>query len=213
VIGVILSGALDDGSAGLRMIAEAGGVALVEDPRDALYPSMPASALEHVAAARAVPLAELADAVCSALEESLPPLDVALQQVVKSAPVSEPDRSDDNPRAGELTSLTCPECGGTLWEHDEGGLLRFKCHVGHAYSADSLQVSQGQSLEGALWAGLRSLEERADLFRRLSRRGIRAQELEQRARAADEHASVLRGLITAFGVEPGTAGEVGRGAA
>jgi two-component system, chemotaxis family, protein-glutamate methylesterase/glutaminase len=210
VIGVVLSGALDDGTAGLRLIADAGGIALVQDPHDALYPSMPASALAHIEAARAVPLDELPDAVCAALEETFAPVDAPAPEVVKSPPVAEPDRSDDDPKTGELTALTCPECGGTLWEHDDEGLLRFKCHVGHAYSADSLQVSQGQALEGALWAGLRSLEERADLFRRLSRKGLQEERLQQRARAADEHATVLRSLITAFGREPGTAGELGR---
>jgi two-component system chemotaxis response regulator CheB len=168
--------------------------------------------MAHTPLARAVPLEQLADAICEALDE---PLEDEREQTevnahAKSPPVAEPDRSDDDPRLGQLTAITCPECGGALWEHDEEGLLRFKCHVGHAYSTDSLEVSQSQSLEAALWAALRSLQERAELFRRLARRTGGEERLEAKARAADEHANVLRSLVTSFGREPGTAGELGR---
>ena len=114
-----------------------------------------------------------------------------------------------DPRAGQLTGLTCPECGGALWEHEDHGVVRFECHVGHAYSPDSLDVGQSQALDMSLWAAVRSLQERGDLFRRLARRtGTRAR-FEQKAAEADEHAAVLRRLITSFGREPGEAGEAG----
>jgi two-component system chemotaxis response regulator CheB len=125
-------------------------------------------------------------------------------------PMEEPDRSDDNPRRGTLSAITCPECGGSLWEHDEEGLLRFKCHVGHAYSPDSLEVGQAQALEGALWAALRGLQERAELFRRMARRVGGEARLENKAKVVDEHAAVLRSFVTSFGSEPGTAGEASR---
>lgn len=211
VIGAVLSGALDDGTAGLRIISEAGGVALVQDPASALYPSMPDAALGYTPAARPVPIETLADAICKAIGE---PLGQAAnddrEQLVAAVPLDEPDRSDDNPRMGELSAITCPECGGSLWEYDEEGLLRFKCHVGHAYSPDSLEVSQAQALEGALWAALRSLQERAELFRRLARRVGGDERLEGKAKAVDEHAAVMRALVTSFGSEPGTAGETAR---
>jgi two-component system chemotaxis response regulator CheB len=211
VIGAVLSGALDDGAAGLRMISDAGGVALVQDPGSALYPSMPGAALDYTPAARAVPIDELADAICQAVGESLvEEADDDREQLVAAVPVDEPERSDDNPTMGTLTAITCPECGGSLWEHDEEGLLRFKCHVGHAYSPDSLEVSQAQALEGALWAALRSLQERAELFRRLARRIGGDRRLESKAKAVDEHAAVLRSLVVSFGSEPGTAGETSR---
>ena len=120
------------------------------------------------------------------------------------------ERSDgDNPRNGDLTALTCPECGGALWEHHDGGLVRYKCHVGHAYSPETLDDSQSQGLEMALWAALRSLQERADLFRRLARRSGPGSRFDEKARAADEHAAALRKVITSFGREPGEAGEAG----
>jgi two-component system chemotaxis response regulator CheB len=213
VVGAVLSGALDDGTAGLRMISDLGGLALVQDPADALYPSMPNSALAHDPSARAVPLSELADTICAAVDEQLADEDTEAEEAAAAAAAAEPespDRSDDDPRGGLLTAITCPECGGALWEHDDEGLLRFKCHVGHAFSADSLEVSQSQSLEGSLWAALRSLQERAELFRRLARRAGGEARLEAKARTADQHARVLRSLVTSFGREPGTAGEAGR---
>jgi two-component system, chemotaxis family, protein-glutamate methylesterase/glutaminase len=208
-IGVVLSGALDDGTAGLHMISDAGGVALVQDPATALYPSMPSSALAHTPRAISVPLAELAGAISAAIDRPVPQVDERARSALESSVVDQPDRSDDNPRAGTITALTCPECGGALWEHDEEGLLRFKCHVGHAYSNDSLETSQSESLEGALWAALRSLQERADLFERLARRGgARSQRMLDKAEAARRHAAVLRTLVTSFGAEPGEAGEL-----
>lgn len=210
VIGAVLSGALDDGAAGLRTISEVGGVALVQDPASALYPSMPGAALRYTPAARAVPIEDLADAICEAIGETLPGKKEDVDPVIAAVPAEEPDRSDDNPRMGTLSAITCPECGGSLWEHDEQGLLRFKCHVGHAYSPDSLQVSQSQALEGALWAALRGLQERAELFRRMARRVGGETRLEGKAKVVDEHASVLRSFVTSFGSEPGNAGEASR---
>lgn len=213
VIGIVLSGALDDGTAGLRMISDAGGLALVQEPASALYPSMPDAALAYTPTARAVPIDGLADAVCTAVGEPLGEEDDDDDDAdpsVAALTVDEPDRSDDNPRMGQLTSITCPECGGSLWEHDEQGLPRFKCHVGHAYSPDSLEVSQAQALEGALWAALRSLQERADLFRRLARRTGDDERLHEKAQTVERHATVLRSVVTSFGSEPGTAGETAR---
>src|SRR3954452_12080207 len=198
VVGVVLSGALDDGAAGLKAITDSGGGGLVQDPADALYPSMPRHALEYDAA-RAVPIAEMANALCAMLDEPLPDETVDGPQLVPDDRDVREGSDAADPRAGDLTGLTCPECGGALWEHHEHGVIRFKCHVGHAYSPDSLDIGQSQALEMALWAGVRSLQERGDLFRRLARRTRGGTRFEEKAAAADEHAAVLRGLITSFG--------------
>ena len=205
VIGAVLSGTLDDGTAGLKMIADAGGACLVQS--DAIYPSMPRHAQEYDSPL-AVPIAEMADAVCGMLDEPV-------SEPAGAAPSDNPgptdagERADDtDPRAGALTALTCPECGGALWEHQEGGVVRYLCHVGHSYAPDSLDAAQSDALEMALWAAVRSLQERGDLFRRLARR-THGERFEEKARTADEHAAVLRKLVTTFGREPGEAGEVG----
>src|SRR3954468_21167575 len=113
-------------------------------------------------------------------------------------PPDQPDRSDDDPSAGVLTPFTCPECGGSLWEHDENGFVRFKCHVGHAYSPEALEAGQGQAVEMALWAALRNLQERAEFYRRLSRRSG-GDRFRGKARDADGHADVLRRLVMSIG--------------
>jgi two-component system chemotaxis response regulator CheB len=199
VIGAVLSGALDDGTAGLRMIGEAGGRAFVQEPASAPYASMPASALAHSPQATPVPIEDLASAICAAVDEPLAEERQSPAIALESRAADEPDRGDDDPRAGELTAITCPECGGSLWEHDEQGLARFKCNVGHAYSPESLDVSQSELLEGAMWAAVRSLQERAELSRRLARRLGDPEGLERKAHDAEHHARVLRELVVPLG--------------
>jgi two-component system, chemotaxis family, protein-glutamate methylesterase/glutaminase len=172
VIGVVLSGALDDGSAGLVAVARAGGAALVEDPGDALYPAMPENAIAAVPAAEVVPLTSIADRIVELVGPGSGPEAGGSQKGGRAvdtdqAPAPEsPDEAQD----GVVSGFTCPECSGALWEVDEGGLLRYRCRVGHAYSTESLVAEQGVALEAALWTGLRALEERAALFHRLARR-------------------------------------------
>jgi two-component system chemotaxis response regulator CheB len=206
VVGVVLSGALDDGTDGLRFIQARGGVALVQDPREALYPGMPQSAIEHNAVDQIVPLAEMADAICRLLDTPTIPHMPPPDQIEDEPEAA--DRSDDAPTAGALTGLTCPECGGALWEDQEHGFPRFKCHVGHAYSPASLQSEQGEALEGALWAALRSMQERGQFYRRLARRQEPyGERMLEKASICDEHANVLRRVITSIGREPGDESE------
>jgi two-component system chemotaxis response regulator CheB len=142
-------------------------------------------------------LCELIDAPLAAHETDVP--------VPNDEDVAEEDRSDIDPRTGELSPLTCPECGGTMWEHYDGEFVRFRCHVGHAYSPASLESQQAEALEAALWQALRTLEERADLFRRMARRSgvsATARRMEARVREIEEHAQILRDTVTAFGREP-----------
>jgi two-component system chemotaxis response regulator CheB len=104
-------------------------------------------------------------------------------------------------RPGIVSVFSCPECHGTLWEADEGGILRFRCRVGHVYSAESMLAAQTDSVDRALWAARRSLEERAALTKKLSERARErrhawvSRAFEDRARAAEEHANVVRQLL------------------
>jgi len=161
-VGVILSGTLDDGTAGLRWIKRGGGVALVQDPEEALFRGMPASAIANVSVDRVLRAEEIAAGIADAVTRG------------KGEAVSENGSVDDQgaPRdEGEYhpaSDFVCPDCGGTLFEVGENEMLRFRCRVGHAYSPEALHAVQNRNLEEALWTAVRSLEEHADLSRRLA---------------------------------------------
>jgi two-component system chemotaxis response regulator CheB len=191
-IGVILTGYLDDGTAGLMAIKSQGGTAIVQDPGDATVPNMPQSALDNVDVDYTVPLRDIA------------PL---LVRLVTNEAKSEPalKRADKLPGNGKLSVFTCPECQGTLFEEDENGLTRYRCRVGHIYSPDSMFADQSYALERALWAAVRSLEEHAELSRRLAERARRSdheravRRFQERWRASMADAEHIRRILTKSG--------------
>lgn len=198
VIAIVLSGNLDDGAAGARLVKQSGGTVLAQDPADALYPDMPA----HTAAVTGVDGILSADAmperIGRLLEEPVADRD---DESVEEREERE-EREDDELAAAELalagtpSELSCPECGGQLWERDEGPLVRFACRVGHVFSPESLIAEHGKELERALWSAMRGLEERADLYRRMARRarsGSSVRErFQERAAGAEQHAIAVR---------------------
>ena len=198
VTAVILSGALDDGSVGLSDVDNAGGAALVQDPAEALYPDMPLSASLYVPSAQVMSIPELAARIVELTQEP-PPLRAPVAPSV--------DRSwaelagEEHDPAG---IFTCPECNGPLLEDERDGVLKFRCRVGHVYSAESLAAAQGQGVEEALWTALRALEERIELAGRLSRRfamrgrHVTAARYERRARDARQQAETLRTALEQF---------------
>lgn len=206
VVGVILSGTLDDGSAGLLAVKSRGGVAVVQNPQDALFSGMPQNAIKHVENVDYVlPLSEIAGVLVELAGEQVSgkedqPVSAELEMECDAA---EFDMSiigtDDNP--GVPSNLACPTCGGTLWEQNSGNLLRFRCRVGHAWSEDSLHAEQEEALEEALWTALRALEESASLSRRMAKRArernqeAMALKYETQARETQEQASVIRDVL------------------
>lgn len=200
VIGVVLSGVLDDGTAGLALIKSHGGVTLVQDPEDALYPMMPASAIEFVGPDFVLPATELGDAITVATREPVPEIAADVTDPIhEEEDFIQVDRgASDHPQPGDPKGLTCPECGGGLWEAEEVGVPRFRCRIGHAYSVDSLLAHHSASVEAGLWASLRALEERAAMTRRMASRArgrgrrISAERFERQANAAVEQALVIR---------------------
>jgi two-component system chemotaxis response regulator CheB len=164
VVGVVLSGVLDDGTAGLSVIKERGGATLVQEPEEALYPMMPTSAIEGVQPDRVLGARALAAAI---VELAQTPVDGEaaprpLDEPVDTDTLVEIDRSaSKDPRPGTPSGFSCPECGGGLWETTEGGVTRFRCRTGHGYAFESLLADQGDAVEAALWSALRTLEERA----------------------------------------------------
>jgi two-component system, chemotaxis family, protein-glutamate methylesterase/glutaminase len=207
-IGVVLTGQLDDGTAGLWTIKQLGGTAVVQDPADAMFPDMPANAMEHVKVDHVVPLAEI------------PPLLVRLTVApVEAEPVAVPEHvpehvevevriaKEQNPlQAGledisEPSSYSCPECHGVLLQLMEGGRVRFRCHTGHAYSSASLLSAVEEGIEDSLWNALRALEEGGMLMRRMaehlttSHSGIGADGLRERGDEAHRQSELIRKLL------------------
>jgi two-component system, chemotaxis family, protein-glutamate methylesterase/glutaminase len=170
-IGVVLTGYLDDGTAGLAAIKDCGGTAVVQDPATALEPSMPASALAHVAVDHCVPL----DAMPSLLRRlvaQLPgqaPAAEVPERLLREQAVSEGDEHMTQLEAlGTKAPITCPDCGGGLWEIKESRPLRYRCHTGHAFTARSLDHAQAEAVDQSLWSSFRRLREREILLRRLA---------------------------------------------
>jgi two-component system, chemotaxis family, protein-glutamate methylesterase/glutaminase len=164
-VAVVLSGALDDGSAGVVAVSGAGGVVIVQDPDDALVPSMPASAIAANSPERVVPVDEVADALQQLLGEPAPGPEGGSTMSEPVQPPPHPSRPD-----GPASAFTCPECSGALWELREGELVRYRCRVGHTYSEDAMVEAQGSAVEAALWAALEVLEERGELLQRIAER-------------------------------------------
>jgi len=200
-IGIVLSGSRDDGTAGLIAIKAGGGKAIVQDPEEALYPAMPRNAMEHVDVDAVLPIEAMASWI---LEQH-----VHTVQPEGLVPVKTSDNPGDEVREapGEGTRFTCPDCGGVLFERRERALQRFECSVGHVFSIESLSSAQAEALEGALWAAVRSLEDRAALLGRLADRARHgsnprsALTFERQAREVLERANMIREAIS--GAVPG----------
>ncbi len=200
VIGIVLSGGLDDGTHGLELIKRHGGIAIAQDPQHAVMPSMPLSAIQNVEVDYILRPSEIGAKLPLLIRETVED-DATL--VPEDLDVAE--GMTDNLRTGHVpgppTPFTCPECGGTLWELEDGKLLRFRCHVGHGYTADALMSDQHEELEHTLWAGLRALEEQAGLRRRMAQhaekvgRIANAREFEQHAKEAEARAATMRRLL------------------
>jgi len=201
VIGVILSGTLDDGTSGLIAIKRHGGYALVQDPAEALHRGMPNSALAAVDVDRVLSAAAIGEALnelARTIVQTAGPLagrETGMGAEVDIATASETERE------GILAGISCPHCSGTLWEVEEEGHIHFQCRVGHQYGTASLLAAQSDALDAALWTAVRSLEEAAATARRLAERmgrlasGKATERHLQRAAQAEKHAAVIRRVL------------------
>ncbi|GIJ44542.1 chemotaxis protein CheB [Virgisporangium aliadipatigenens] len=179
-VAVVLSGSRDDGTAGAVVLAEAGGTVIVQDPEEALHPSMPRSVIGHVPDALVHTAAELPSAVVSAVRLAAKRCAAAEFAAGKADPFPADDALAMETAIAELQDMTsaelpgtpagfaCPTCHGGLFELAGEPSPRYRCWVGHAWSPQSLLDELGAAFEGALWMALRSLEEKAALARRMS---------------------------------------------
>jgi two-component system, chemotaxis family, protein-glutamate methylesterase/glutaminase len=173
VVGIILSGLLNDGTSGLWSVKRMGGLGIIQTPQDAEYPSMPVNALEYVQADYTVPAADMGSLLSNVL----------LQKAKRNPAIRKRERAlmkmevtiakRDNAfemgimEIGELTPFTCPECYGVLVRLMEGKIVRFRCHTGHAFTASALLAELTTSVEEKMWQAMRGLEETTMLLKQI----------------------------------------------
>ncbi|RZK52601.1 MAG: chemotaxis protein CheB [Hymenobacter sp.] len=177
VVGVVLTGMLHDGTAGLDFVQRCGGITVVQDPAEAEFPSMPASALRGVAIDYVATLAAMGPLLLGLVSSTQPlgqpnplaiPADLRLEAAIAERVVGTTEQIDE---LGHQVPLSCPDCGGSLWELDKGHVLRYRCHTGHAYTAEALAERSQRGLEESLWVALRMMEERKNLLSSLAAHG------------------------------------------
>lgn len=207
VVGIILSGGLDDGTSGLWAVKQLGGTAIVQDPEEAAAPSMPQSALRHVRVDHMLRVHDIAPLLvrlvatpADAQEGDLPmPEEIDIE--VKIA-------SEDKPKEAGLVKLgspseyACPECHGVLLQMKDAVPTRFRCHTGHAYTLESLLSDMDEGIEDALWNAIRALEERVMLIRQAAEHVRQAHdggdgELLARAEETQRRADLVRRAVLA----------------
>ncbi len=198
-IGVVLTGNLSDGSSGLHAIKRCGGTAVVQDPHDAEYPDMPSNALAATPVDHVAPLDGMAALLRRLVAQPTGETPNVPEDIKREVAIAAQGDTDIGlvDALGERSAITCPECHGLLWEIKDGGPVRYRCHIGHAFALDSLAAGQKEALDRALSSALRTLEERAALVRRLQREAQRRQrpraaaQWERRARDYEQQASVI----------------------
>jgi two-component system chemotaxis response regulator CheB len=202
VIGILLSGILLDGVAGLLAVRAGGGLVVLQDPNDALLSSLPQSALDIVGADHVAPAGALAPLLVHLLQQPITipgeplmpdPIDNTAAAVVRDM-----EAQSHGERRGSVSVFSCPECGGCLWQVDEKELLRFRCHVGHIYLGEALLAEQSAALEAALWTAVRTFKEKGVLARQLASRSQQSNDSEgarrfhEEARLADYYAELIQ---------------------
>jgi two-component system chemotaxis response regulator CheB len=203
-VGVVLTGNLDDGTAGLWAIKQLGGVAIVQDPADAAYPAMPQSAINHVKVDHVVPLQAVAPLLARVV--SVSPSQggaVVSDRINIEMKIAKEENAIEAgvEQLGQPSSYACPECHGVLLQIEEEGRVRFRCHTGHAYSADSLLAGINEAIEDALWNTVRAIDEGARYIRHLANHlqphdRARAERFALEASQANSQSEAVRQLVT-----------------
>jgi two-component system chemotaxis response regulator CheB len=170
VIGVILSGALDDGTAGLWAVKDQGGLALVQDPAEAAHDSMPRSAMQHVEVDLVGTLERLAEEIsrCAAMPIGPWRPKVEHHEVENLIAMSGRGMQAGVMELGLVSKYTCPDCHGVLVQIEEGPIVRFRCHTGHAFTLSTLMAEVNASIDIGIWETLRAVEERVMLLRQMA---------------------------------------------
>ena len=173
VIGVILTGLLNDGTTGMLAIKRSGGTCIVQDPNEAEYPDMPLSVLNNMEVNYCINLADMGEVIAGITEttpeEKPAPNDVVIESQIAERVVVD---YENVMQLGEKSIYACPDCGGGLWQINKDGQGqgkddRYRCHIGHSYSEKDLVIKQGEIFESTLWTALRIMEERKILLKKM----------------------------------------------
>jgi two-component system, chemotaxis family, protein-glutamate methylesterase/glutaminase len=169
VIGIILTGFLNDGTSGMEAIKRSGGICIVQDPNEAEVPDMSLSVLNNLQVDYTLGLGQMAKTLSEIFQSNpsamTPPPDVVAEASIAERMVVGIDRAED---LGERSVYTCPDCGGGLWLVQDEGLNRFRCFTGHSYSENELLFRQGTNVEHSVWIAVRMMEERRNLYNKIA---------------------------------------------
>jgi two-component system chemotaxis response regulator CheB len=202
VIGVVLTGYLDDGTVGLQAIKKRGGVTVVQDPSEAEYPSMPRTALRYVQVDHTVPIAEVGALLVRLVDETPAPQQefpttaaLEIESNIAEQVMNTKEFLENVEQIGSRTTYTCPDCNGAIWQIGDDEPLKLRCHVGHSFTGEVFSAEQGHSLESALWKLIRIMEEKVTFSRHLAVRK-RNQNLFDAAESFDDEADALDREVT-----------------
>ncbi|GEO12103.1 chemotaxis protein CheB [Segetibacter aerophilus] len=209
VIGIVLTGLLDDGTTGMLAIKRSGGTCIVQDPNEAEYPDMPLSVLGNMEVNYCIPLSQMGEVILSITqttpEEIAAPDDVIIESQIAERVVVDYDHVK---KLGEKSLYACPDCGGGLWDitkatDGQNKVVRYRCHIGHSYSEKDLVIKQGEVFEATLWTALRIMEERRNLLKKMAddhaKRGLSsvAKSYKDKTEAIQVHVDKLKEVLFA----------------
>jgi two-component system chemotaxis response regulator CheB len=216
VVGAILSGALDDGTAGLIAVHKCGGVTVVQDPKDAAYPQMPQSALDNMKVDHCVAATKMGGLLERLTRQRHGPRRPIPAEVRTEALIAERVLSDIKQvnGLGNQVPYNCPNCGGVLWEMDAVGPRRYRCHTGHSFTDAALLAIQSEKIEETLWVSLRMFEERKNLLNSMKTNGMQLRGeagYAERAKEAEVHIERIRAMLLASETKGVVNGKARRG--
>ncbi|TDD74662.1 chemotaxis protein CheB [Flavobacterium caseinilyticum] len=201
LIAILLTGFLNDGTSGMDAVRKCGGICIVQDPADADYPQMPQNAINNVKIDYVLPLKEMGAQIEQLISKKISARKTIPKDVILEANIAKRVLSDLPAvnTLGEQVPFNCPGCGGVLWKIDKGVPPRYRCHTGHAYTAEALLAVQTEKIEETMWVALRMFEERKNLLLTLAetRRGTPEKIVRERAAQSQIHIDRIRQIIKA----------------
>ncbi|WP_210465883.1 chemotaxis protein CheB [Rufibacter roseolus] len=208
VIGIVLTGMLQDGTVGMEMIKRSGGITMVQKPEDAEYPDMPQSVLNEIEVDYVVPVSAMGELLqelvfVPASSSAEVPEDITYEASIAERLMVDTGEIEDTELMGPRSPYSCPTCGGALWEVNQGHVKHFRCHAGHAFTPEAFLNANVESIEETLWIALRMLEERRTLLNAMAEQDRRkghshwAETQQERAQELKEHIARIRHLLMA----------------